>query len=98
MCIRDRVWAEQAWAEARPRRIALFRVPGVSILTARGDLLRAKRLAMDAYFYASVVAYLVVYVLPDLAEENNASLWAQIRSVDRARGTHKGFANLRLSM
>ena len=95
---REQVWTEDAWSAAHPRCIALFNVPGVSILTVRGDLLHAKHLGVDAYFYASVVAYLIYHVMPGSADENLALLWSRIRQVDVARGMREGFANLRLSM
>eukprot|EP00969_Alexandrium_andersonii_P097413 4299578-Alexandrium_andersonii.AAC.1 len=95
---RQRVWAEEDWAAAHPRRNAVLQLPGVSIRTVKGDLLHAKHLGVDAYFYASALTFLVFYVLEGSPDDNVARVWAQVRAFDQSRRMTGGFANLRLSM
>ena len=87
-------WAAE-WLATRPLRIALFTLPGVSILNFMCDLMHNKHLGVDRYYFGSVLFILCYMLLPNSAAANLAEVMGKIRA---HRLGSRTFRRLKLSM
>jgi hypothetical protein len=65
-----RIWTPKAWLDAHPQRIALFKLPGVSVVNAAVDFMHSKYLGVDQYCLGSVLWLLCFRVLQGSPDDN----------------------------
>jgi hypothetical protein len=87
-----------AWRAAHPNRHWIFRLPGVGILTQSADLMHVKYMGTDMYTFASIMIYIVRFILPGNADTNLITVWDQIKKYVRSQGMPEVHANMKMSM
>ena len=69
----------QEWMVANPHRIDLFKLPGVTATSYVVDLMHAKHMGTDKYYYGSVLFLLVYVMLPGTPELNLQTVWNECK-------------------
>ena len=87
-------WQPRTWLANHPHRHRVFRIPGVSVLMAIPDTMHCKHGGTDAYFFGSILKYLVFFIMTGSVEVNLTNLMQMIL----AWPLHKGFVSLKVSM
>ena len=64
------IYSAAEWRERFTTRIPLFNLPGVSVLAYAPDVMHAKHMGTDMYYYASVLWLACYKVLPDSPAQN----------------------------
>ena len=96
-------WMNQVYTKAQWRASAwnqhpIFTVPGVTILTVWADLMHAKHMGTDMYFYASVLFLLCFDVMRHEPEDNCALIWKEITEIYERDKYKERLGSLQLSM
>eukprot|EP00969_Alexandrium_andersonii_P332267 14683576-Alexandrium_andersonii.AAC.1 len=92
-------WTPASWRAARggiPHEI--FTLDGITIYTMQADYMHCKHLGCDQYYMASVLALLVVQVLPGSAVRNMEKLFEEVKEFYQQHKTASRFHNLTLNM
>ena len=85
------------WPLRDTTTVALFKIPGVSILTKMPDFMHSKHLGTDMYFYASVLWMLCYQLLGNSALTNLETVWTELQRFAKRNGI-KTYSNMRQSM
>ena len=96
-------WMNQVYTKAQWRASAwnqhpIFTVPGVTILTVWADLMHAKHMGTDMYFYASVLVLLCYDIMRHAPEDNCALLWMELKEIYERDKVPDRLSTLQLSM
>ena len=93
------IWTNAEWKDHyRDGMNVLFNLPGVGILTVFVDFMHTKHIGTDAYFYGSVLAYMVFHMMDDTPERNMDVLWAKIKSLFEKKNPKSYFQRITLNM
>ena len=74
----SQIWKFAEWLLVGPRN-PILSLKGVSITDVIPDLLHCKHLGTDAYFYGSVLLYLVTYIMVGNKQSNMERLWKELK-------------------
>ena len=92
------IWTNVAWKLARPNRHRLFRLAGVGVEQAQPDTMHTKHGGVDAYFYASVLKYIVNFIMVGTPENNVKAVWKLINKEFQRSNPTNQFTGLTLGM
>jgi hypothetical protein len=94
----DTIWTNKTWFLAFPNRHAVYKLPGVGILSTYPDLMHCKHLGSDQYFYGSCLKFLTHFHMPGTPQDNLALVWGAIQEYYKEHRVPEKFGNLTLPM
>jgi hypothetical protein len=92
------IWTNVAWKLARPNRHKLFRMAGMGVQQAQPDTMHTKHGGVDAYFYGSVMKYIIDHLMVGEAAAKLKRMWALLSGEFGKRHPSNQFTGMTFGM